>query len=140
MGIRIAKLELRPGGLFHYCMLTPDGKEVWGRFVYREIVKPELLTFVVSFSDPQGRIARHPFSPVFPLEIMNAIVFSEARGKTTLRMRGWPINETGEERAAYEAAFAGMEAGFKGTLDQLEAHLAASAKPSAAGSSHRKGS
>ena len=42
-GIRVAKLDLRPGGVFHYGMQTPDGREVWGRFAYREIAAPERL-------------------------------------------------------------------------------------------------
>jgi uncharacterized protein YndB with AHSA1/START domain len=60
----------------------------------------------------------------WPLEVMNITTFTEKDGKTTVTNRGWPINETGEERATYEAAFAGMEMGFKGTLDQLETYLA----------------
>ncbi|MBW8886739.1 MAG: SRPBCC domain-containing protein [Fibrobacteres bacterium] len=123
-GMKIAKLDFRPGGIFHYCMVAPDGKEMWGKFHYREIVKPELMSYVVSFSDAQAGITRHYMSATWPLEVMNITTFTEKDGKTTVTNRGWPINETGEERATYEAAFAGMEMGFKGTLDQLEAYLA----------------
>ena len=35
-----SKMDLRPGGTYHYGMRTPDGKEMWGRFVYREIIRP----------------------------------------------------------------------------------------------------
>jgi hypothetical protein len=24
-----SKLDLRPGGIFHSCLLAPDGKEMW---------------------------------------------------------------------------------------------------------------
>ena len=49
-----AKLDFRPGGTFHYCLESADDKEMWGKFVYREIVKPERLVFVSSFSDEDG--------------------------------------------------------------------------------------
>src|SRR5580704_13391744 len=35
--MQVAKLDLRPGGVFHYCMRSPDGRDMWGKFVYREI-------------------------------------------------------------------------------------------------------
>jgi Activator of Hsp90 ATPase homolog 1-like protein len=38
---RVIKLDFRPGGVFHYSMRTPDDHEMWGKFVYREIVAPE---------------------------------------------------------------------------------------------------
>ena len=52
-----SKMDLRPGGIYHYCMRTPDGHEMWGKFVFREIVKPERLVFVNSFSDEKVRWA-----------------------------------------------------------------------------------
>ena len=60
--MRTIKLDLRPGGMFHYSMRSPDGKEMWGKFAYREIAPPERLVFVTSFSDEAGNITRHPFS------------------------------------------------------------------------------
>ena len=37
--MRVATLDLRPGGIFHYCLRSPDGKDMWGKFVYRELVR-----------------------------------------------------------------------------------------------------
>ena len=48
-------LDFRPGGMFHYGMRSPNGQEMWGRFVYREIVKPERIVSVSSFSDREWR-------------------------------------------------------------------------------------
>src|SRR5215468_2760397 len=45
------KLDLRPGGVFHYGMQAPNGAAMWGKWVFREIVAPKRLVFVVSFSD-----------------------------------------------------------------------------------------
>jgi uncharacterized protein YndB with AHSA1/START domain len=118
------KLDLRPGGLFHYGMRAPDGQEVWGRFVYREIVAPERLVFVMSFSDEKAGITRHPWSPNWPLEILNTATFIERDGGTMLTISGQPINATDLERETFEAGRDSMRQGFTGTLDQLEAYLA----------------
>jgi len=122
--MRVAKLDLRPGGVFHYGMRSPTGHEMWGRFVYREVVAPERLVFVVSFSDADGGVTRHPMSATWPLEVLNTVTLAEERGKTTLTQSGGPINASDVERRTFEGAFEQMRMGFKGTLDQLEAYLA----------------
>ena len=55
-----ASLDLRQGGVFHYAMRGQDGKVLWAKWVFREIVRPERLVFVVSFSDERGGVTRHP--------------------------------------------------------------------------------
>ena len=124
MTMRIAKMEFRPGGVFHYSMTTPDGTEMWGKFVYREIAPYERLVFVNCFADAAGNPIRHPMAPTWPLEMLSTLVFHEHDGKTTLEMSAIPINATDEESAAFAAAHASMQQGWKGTLEQLEAYLA----------------
>ena len=82
-----SRMDLRPGGIYHYGMRTPDGHEMWGRFVFREIVEPERLVFVNSFSDEKGGLTRHPASPSWPLEMLSTITFTEQAGKTTVTER-----------------------------------------------------
>jgi uncharacterized protein YndB with AHSA1/START domain len=122
--MRVAKLDLRPGGVFHYGMRSPDGRDMWGKFVYREIAAPERLVFVNSFSDEASNVTRHPFSPTWPLEILNTMTLSEHGGKTTLTISGSPINATEEERKTFEAGRDSMKQGFTGTLEQLANYLA----------------
>ncbi|MBZ5492528.1 MAG: SRPBCC domain-containing protein [Acidobacteriia bacterium] len=117
------KMDLRPGGMFHYGMRTPDGHEMWGKFVFREIVPPERLVHVVSFSDPQGGVTRHPMSATWPLEVLNTMTLTETNGKTTMTLNGVPINATEEERRTFQEGRGSMQQGFKGTLDQLDAYL-----------------
>lgn len=124
MSMRKAAVDLRPGGLFHYGMATPDGHEMWGKFVYRDIAPRRRLVFVVSFSDPEGGTTRHPMAPTWPLEMLNVVLFEEHEGRTTLRMRSTPLNATAEECEVFAKGFPSMQQGFKGTLDQLEAYLA----------------
>lgn len=49
--VRVAKMDFRPGGIYHYCQKSADGLEMWGKVVYREIVAPEKLVYINSFSD-----------------------------------------------------------------------------------------
>jgi uncharacterized protein YndB with AHSA1/START domain len=123
MRIRVAKLELKPGGIFHYAMEMPDGNEMWGKFVYREITPPERIVFVNSFSDPQGNTTRAPFSATWPLEVLNVLTFLEHDGKTTITLRGGPINATAEERATFRTGHKSMQQGFSGTFEQLAEYL-----------------
>ena len=118
------KVDLRPGGVFHYCMRTPDGREMWGKWVYREIVPPERMVTVVSFSDEAGNLTRHPMSATWPLEVLNTMTLSEQDGKTTLTVSGYPINATEEEQKTFADGRGSMKQGFTATLDQLDAYLA----------------
>jgi len=124
----IAKLDLRPGGVFHYCMQAPEGSamghKLWGKFVYREIVSPARLVFVNSFSDEAGGLTRHPLAPNWPLEVLNVLTFAEHQDKTTITLTGIPINVTEAEREIFKSWHKSMQQGFGGTLDQLEQYLA----------------
>ena len=117
-------LDLKPGGLFHYGMRSPTGQEMWGKFVYREIVAPERIVFVNSFSDRHGNTTRAPFASNWPLEVLNTVIFTESGGKTTIRLTGGPINATPEEEQMFESMRPSMDQGFKGTFDQLAEYLA----------------
>lgn len=125
VGLKMIKcdLDLRPDGVFHYGMQTPDGHTMWGKFVYKEITPKTKIVFVVSFSDEKGGFTRHPMAPNWPLEIINTVIFSEKNGKTLLTLKGHPVNSTREEDDMFYGAFEGMNQGFKGTLDQLEEYL-----------------
>lgn len=120
----VSTIDLRPGGLFHYCMRSPDGRDMWGKFVFREIAAPERLAFVVSFSDPDGATMRNPFNPDWPAEVLNTLVFTENDGKTTVAMRGSPINATELEIKTFGSHHGSLRQGFAGTLAQLDDYLA----------------
>jgi uncharacterized protein YndB with AHSA1/START domain len=122
--IHHAKLELRPGGTFHYCMKTPEGREMWGRWVIREIVPPERLVFVNSFSDEAGGITRHPLNPTWPAEVLSTITFAEQNGKTLLTVQWVPLNPTAAERKTFDEGHESMNGGWTGALDRLTEYLA----------------
>jgi uncharacterized protein YndB with AHSA1/START domain len=124
--LEVSKLDLRPGGMFLYSQRSPDGQVMWGKFVYQEITAPEKLVFIQSFSDEEGNTLRAPFSPVWPLEIINNLTLTEKEGKTTLTLRGGPINATEEELKAFEEMRPMIQQGFGGTFEQLTDYLAKS--------------
>ncbi len=117
-------LDLRPGGVFHYCMRSPDGHEMWGKWVFREVVSPERFAFVASFSDAAGNIVRAPFNAEWPLEVLSTVTFVEQGGKTMVTLHGIPIHATEAERKAFERGLESMQKGWAGTLDQLAGYLA----------------
>lgn len=120
--MRALKFEFRPGGMFHYTIAFQPGHEMYARFIYREIVAPERIAFVISFSDAKGGITRAPFPQLqgkWPLEVLNVVTFSEHGGQTTVVLRGTPIDATEEERAMFAANSASMRQGFGGAFDKL---------------------
>lgn len=120
----VGNLDLKPGGTFHYGMQAPDGSEMWGKWVFREIVKPERLVFISSFSDKAGGLTRHPMAPTWPIEMLGTLTLTDQGGKTLLLNRVVALNATDEERATFEGGFESMKQGFGGTWDQLAAYLA----------------
>lgn len=121
------KVDLRPGGRFEYSMRMPDGRTIWGRWIYREIVPPERVVSIVSDTDEKGNIIRHPMMGLtWPLEMLYTMTLTEQGGKTTMTVTGFPINATEEERKTFEGRREFMLQGFQGTLDKLAAHLAES--------------
>lgn len=120
-------LQLHPGGVFHYAMRAADGSTMWGRWVFREIVPPERLVFIVSFSDETGGVTRAPFNADWPPEMLSTVTFAPHAGKgggTVVMVRWEALNASEIERKMFAAGHAGMQQGWTGTFDQLAAYLA----------------
>jgi uncharacterized protein YndB with AHSA1/START domain len=60
----------------------------------------------------------------WPLEILNTLTLTERDGKTTLTLRGGPINASEEELRTFATGVSGMRQGFAGTFKQLDRYLA----------------
>ena len=122
--VHTCKVDLRPGGVFLYGMRAPDGGDIWGKFVYREIAAPKKLVFIVSFSDPKGGVTRHPWNESWPLQTMSTVEFEEEgprRTKVTVR---WTPHEASEvERRSFDEGRDSMKQGWTGTLEQLVGYL-----------------
>jgi uncharacterized protein YndB with AHSA1/START domain len=49
-------MDFRPGGYWHYAMVTPDGQEYWRRIDYQAIEPIDGYTALDGFSDEAGAI------------------------------------------------------------------------------------
>ncbi|MGA3140399.1 MAG: SRPBCC domain-containing protein [Xanthobacteraceae bacterium] len=120
-----ANLDLRPEGTFHCGFRAVDGYKMWGKFVYREIVPPERLVFINSFSNAAGGVSRHPIVPTWPMETLITVTFEEeGSGKSKLNVRWAAHNATEVEQKTFNASHVGMKATWTGTLDRLAAYVA----------------
>ena len=121
-----AKLDFRPGGIYHYCLVAPDGMEMWGKFVYREIVPPSRIVFVNSFSDAEGGLTRHPMAPDWPSQMLTTITFTEEGDRTRFSVEWLPIEPSEAEWRTFDEGRDSMKQGWTGTFEQLEDYLAKS--------------
>ncbi len=119
----VAKMDLRVGGMFLYELRSPNGQSIWGRWIFREIVAPERIVCVSSFSDEKGGVTRHVMAPEWPLETHSTTSFADKDGGTIVTVRWEPINATAREREIFAAGRESMNGGWGGTLDKLENYL-----------------
>ena len=119
----VQRISLFPEGLYLYCMRSPEGRDLWGKFTFREIIEPERLVFVSSFSNAQGETKESPFNPNWPLEVLNILTFAGHLDKTIMALHEEPINATEEEREIFFKNVVSIQQGFKGTFDNLEHYL-----------------
>jgi uncharacterized protein YndB with AHSA1/START domain len=123
--LKVLRLEFRPGGFFHYSMKSRNAPTLWGRFMYREIASPERLVWLNSFANTDCGIARAPFSESCPLEIQNAVTFTEQGRSTTLTLRAEPFGALESEVSFFAelCSTGSLAQGYGGTFDQLTGHL-----------------
>ncbi|MBI1306649.1 MAG: SRPBCC domain-containing protein [Bacteroidetes bacterium] len=120
--ITVEKYEFAPQGIFLYSA-SVQGQSSFGKFVYHRIIKQELLEYITSFSDENGQTIRAPFNEKFPLEIFNSVIFSEQNERTTIVLRGTPLNATEEELEFFSKMSGSIQQGFAGSCTQLENYL-----------------
>lgn len=122
--IEIARHELKPGGLFHYCMKFPDGRANWARFLFREIVAPERLVWLNGFSDEHGGLTRNPWMASLPLETLNTVTLVEQGSKTLLTITVVPFDASEEEDHVFASGINGLTMGFSASFHVLARYLA----------------
>ena len=111
------KVDLRVGGILHFCVALPDGNKIWGKGIFREIVRPERLVFLDYFCDEQGNIVE-PIHPGLPRETVITATFVEHGGKTTVTVEHAGVEQTAPDlQQAYQQ-------GWGESLDRLAEDLA----------------
>ncbi|HWQ53475.1 MAG TPA: SRPBCC domain-containing protein [Bryobacteraceae bacterium] len=71
--VPFCNIDLRPGGVFHLAMRSPDGKDYWCNGFYREIAPPERLEVV----EP----GRYGMSAEWPLETLISAMMRQSFGR-----------------------------------------------------------
>lgn len=107
----VCDIDARVGGTLRIHMRGPDGSIYPMQGVIQELVAPERLVFTNIAVDAAGNHL---------LEGLTTVMFSEARGKTTLTLHTRAVAVV-EKAAAY---LQGMEIGWTQSIDRLEALLA----------------
>lgn len=112
-------IDLRPGGSWHAAMRGPDGKDLWSKGIYQEIVEPERIVSTDFFSNAEGDHVdptEYGLPPEFPAEMLVTVTFEDVDGKTRLTVHQSMPAELAKQIGAYE--------GWSQSLDKLAAHLA----------------
>ena len=121
----VSRFDLRPGGIFHYCLRTPTGFEMWGKWTFVDITPPHTLSMVVAFSDANAGLTRHPMSAAWPLQTLSTTTFAAVGDDKTLITIAWePYQSNVDEIAAFTAGHAAMAQGCNASFEQLDAYLA----------------
>lgn len=104
------EIDLRPGGIFHTVMRSPEGEEHPNTGCYLEVVPHERLVWTDALL-PGYRPSAQPF--------LTAILTLEARGQGT-RYRAVALHRDAAERQRHEEM--GFHAGWGKALEQLVAY------------------
>ena len=93
-----ARIDLRVGGKYVFCMQSPEGQKMYSTGVFKAIDPLKKLVWTDSFSDEHGNIvspSEYGMGDDFPNELLVTIEFEDLGGKTmvTFRQPGWPEGE-----------------------------------------------
>jgi uncharacterized protein YndB with AHSA1/START domain len=109
----VCTIDLRPGGIWHYCMRSPEDQDHWARSVYNEIIPPEKLVYTTTFADEHA-------NPIEGMpEHLTTVNFTEEAGTTRVTAR---VQFTSAE-ALKVAIDLGMLQGMSMTWDYMVAYV-----------------
>ncbi|HEY8750379.1 MAG TPA: SRPBCC family protein [Tepidisphaeraceae bacterium] len=111
------KMEVRPGGVWRFCMHGPDGRDYQNKITYIEVLPPERLVY-----EHGGD------KDVEPVNFRVTVTFEDLGGKTKLYMQGLFPSAAAREFAVREY---GAVQGMQQTLDRLGEQVAKSGSNSA---------
>jgi uncharacterized protein YndB with AHSA1/START domain len=119
--VPVCKFDLRPGGVWHYCMKCVDknqgkffGMESWGKGIYKEVVVPERIVYTDYFSDADGNV-----NDAMPSTEVT-LTFLDMGAQTKVICRSQYVSA----EALKTVMDMGMLAGITQTWDRLEERLA----------------
>jgi uncharacterized protein YndB with AHSA1/START domain len=102
-------IDARVGGRFHYGMRSPEGTEICGLGIYREL-SPDRIVYTDSFADRDGEAVPASYYGLredYPRESTVIVTMDAAGGETTLTLMH-SIDLPPAERAATEQGWRDM--------------------------------
>jgi uncharacterized protein YndB with AHSA1/START domain len=110
--VTFCTVEFRVGGAWRLRFQHPDGRDVWARGTFREIVAPERIVFtdIVVNEDDAPR-----------LEVLTTVTFAEERGKTRLTVQVHVVELFDPSAAPIVAR---LDSGWRETVEKLAQHIA----------------
>lgn len=124
--MKFIKVDIRPGGESFYSMSDASGKNTMcGKAQYLEITKPNRIVYTQQFADEKGNTARHPMAPTWPETMKTTVVFTSEGPEQTRVTLTWELSDkaTAVEVDTFVKARSGMNQGWTGSFDKLEAYL-----------------
>lgn len=119
------KSEIKPGSTTMFMMTNGTDTKMYGKIKYKELSRPNRLTYEQQFCDEKGNMARHPHAPTWPETMLTTVVLTAEGPEQTRVTLTWEphAGATREELEAFIAARAGMTQGWTGSFEKLEALL-----------------
>ena len=85
-----SSIDLKTGGKYLSCMLSPKGEEFWSTGVYNEIIPNTKIVFTDNFSDKEGNIIAASdigMPGQWPKELLITVNFERAGEKTKMNLQ-----------------------------------------------------
>lgn len=106
----VKQMDVRPGGIWHYCMTSPEWGEAWGIATYQEVTPPDRLVYSDAFSDAEG--TTNPDLPV-----SNTVAtFTEDSGRTIVTF----VTEYATEEDLQKVLEMGVIEGVSSQFERLD--------------------
>lgn len=128
-GMTYCDMDFRAGGAVRFT-LEFEGTVIHGQWTFREIIAPEKIVAIVSFTDEKHeKIIEHPGKPGWPLKILSIVTFTAIGDKTKIEV-AWSAYEASDAEAKFfEENADSMHQGWSGTFDRLEELLENNQQP-----------
>ncbi len=111
----VTRMDVRPGGIWHYCMSSPEWGDSWGLATYSEVSPPDRIVYEDAFSNAEGTV-----NPDLPVSVIS-IAFTEVGGRTTLTI----VTEYATEEDLRKVVEMGVVEGMSSQFERLDELLAA---------------
>ena len=114
----VHQLDVQPGGLWLNEMKWGENSH-YQRVEYTEVTPPERLVWHHAVSDADWNITANPMMPDWPRILLTTVTFTEADGKTDVRLTWVPHEASEAEITCFANAIAGMDKGWASGMELL---------------------